>query len=30
MERPVHQQLGMTDDELAAVVGELGRDPTDL
>src|SRR5712671_3471880 len=30
MERPLHQQLGMTDDELAAVVGELGRDPTDL
>ena len=24
MERPLHQQLGMTDDELAAVVGELG------
>jgi phosphoribosylformylglycinamidine synthase len=30
MERPLHQQLGMTDDELAAVIGELGRDPTDL
>ena len=30
MERPLHQQLGMTDDELAAVVGELGREPTDL
>ena len=30
MERPLHRQLGMTDDELAAVVGELGRDPTDL
>ena len=30
MERPLHQQLGMTDDELAAVVAELGREPTDL
>ena len=30
MERPLHQQLGMTDDELAAVVQELERDPTDL
>ena len=30
MNRPLHQQLGMTDDELAAVVAELGRDPTDL
>jgi phosphoribosylformylglycinamidine synthase subunit PurL len=30
MERPLHQQLGMTDDELDAVVGELGRDPSDL
>jgi phosphoribosylformylglycinamidine synthase subunit PurL len=30
MERPLHQQLGMTDDELAAVVGELGREPTHL
>jgi phosphoribosylformylglycinamidine synthase len=30
MERPLHQQLGMTDDELAAVVNELGREPTDL
>jgi phosphoribosylformylglycinamidine synthase len=30
MERPMHQQLGITDDELAAVVGELGRSPTDL
>src|SRR5436189_2770230 len=27
---PLHRQLGLTDDELAAVVGELGRDPTDL
>ncbi len=26
----MHQQLGMTDDELAAVERELGRDPTDL
>ena len=30
MERPLHQQLGMTDDELAAVVAEIGRDPTEL
>jgi phosphoribosylformylglycinamidine synthase len=30
MERPMHQQLGMTDDELSAVEGELGRSPTDL
>ncbi|MGO9874159.1 MAG: phosphoribosylformylglycinamidine synthase subunit PurL [Acidimicrobiia bacterium] len=30
MERPLHQQLGMTDDELAAVVSELGRDPAAL
>jgi|tagenome__1003787_1003787.scaffolds.fasta_scaffold20987109_5 phosphoribosylformylglycinamidine (FGAM) synthase-like enzyme len=30
MERPLHQQLGMTDEELEAVIGELGRDPTDL
>jgi phosphoribosylformylglycinamidine (FGAM) synthase-like enzyme len=30
MDRPLHQQLGMTDDELAAVVSELGREPTDL
>src|SRR5712675_3108425 len=30
MERPLHRQLGMTDDELAAVVAELGREPTDL
>jgi phosphoribosylformylglycinamidine synthase II len=28
--RPLHRQLGMTDDELAAVVEELGREPTDL
>jgi phosphoribosylformylglycinamidine synthase len=27
---PRHRQLGMTDDELAAVVAELGREPTDL
>ena len=27
---PRHRQLGMTDDELAAVIGELGREPTDL
>src|SRR5437870_3286967 len=30
MERPMHQQLGMTDDELADVESELGREPTDL
>jgi phosphoribosylformylglycinamidine synthase subunit PurL len=30
MNRPLHQQLGMTDDELDAVVAELGRPPTDL
>ena len=27
---PRHRQLGMTDDELAAVIAELGREPTDL
>jgi phosphoribosylformylglycinamidine synthase len=27
---PPHRELGMTDDELDAVVGLLGRDPTDL
>ena len=27
---PRHRQLGMTDDELAAVVDELGREPSDL
>ena len=26
----LHRQLGMTDDELDAVIGELGREPTDL
>src|SRR4051795_8513158 len=30
MALPMHQQLGLTDDELAAVEGELGRAPTDL
>src|SRR3974390_3400844 len=30
MEQPLHRQLGMTDDELAAVVDELGREPTHL
>jgi len=30
MAEPLHRQLGMTDDELAAVVGELGREPTHL
>ena len=29
-EAPLHIQLGMTDDELAAVVDELGREPTHL
>jgi phosphoribosylformylglycinamidine synthase len=27
---PLHRRLGMTDDELAAVVDELGREPTEL
>ncbi len=30
MEAPRHRLLGMTDDELAAVIDELGREPTDL
>jgi len=30
MAEPLHRQLGMTDDELAAVVAELGREPTHL
>jgi phosphoribosylformylglycinamidine synthase len=30
MAEPLHRQLGMTDDELAAVVDELGREPTHL
>jgi phosphoribosylformylglycinamidine synthase len=30
METPLHRQLGMTDDELAAVIEELGREPTHL
>src|SRR5689334_6374283 len=29
-ETPLHRQLGMTDDELAAVIDELGREPTHL
>ncbi|MDQ1478079.1 MAG: phosphoribosylformylglycinamidine synthase subunit PurL, partial [Actinomycetota bacterium] len=29
-EEPLHRRLGMTDDELAAVVDELGREPTHL
>src|SRR6476469_1754767 len=29
-ETPLHRQLGMTDDELAAVIDELGREPTGL
>src|SRR2546421_2431324 len=27
---PLHVQLGMTDDELAAVIDEIGREPTHL
>ncbi len=27
---PLHRQLGMTDDELDAVIGEIGREPTHL
>ncbi len=27
---PLHRQLGMTDDELGAVIAELGREPNDL
>ena len=30
MTQPLHRQLGMTDDELAAVVSELEREPTHL
>jgi len=30
MAEPLHRQLGMTDDELGAVVAELGREPTHL
>src|SRR5215831_10963481 len=30
MAEPRHRQLGMTDDELAAVIDELGREPTDV
>jgi phosphoribosylformylglycinamidine synthase len=30
MAEPLHRQLGMTDEELAAVVAELGREPTHL
>jgi phosphoribosylformylglycinamidine (FGAM) synthase-like enzyme len=30
VQEPLHRQLGMTDDELAAVVDELGREPTHL
>jgi phosphoribosylformylglycinamidine synthase II len=29
-EQPLHRRLGLTDDELAAVVEELGREPTHL
>ena len=29
-EQPIHRQLGLTDDELAEIVGLLGRDPTAL
>jgi phosphoribosylformylglycinamidine synthase len=28
VDQPLHRQLGMTDDELAAVIDELGREPT--
>jgi phosphoribosylformylglycinamidine synthase subunit PurL len=27
---PVHRQLGLTDDELASIVGLLGRDPSEV
>ena len=30
MSEPLHRQLGLTDDELVAVVELLGRDPTEL
>src|SRR5436190_81983 len=30
MAEPLHRQLGLTDDELEAVVNELGREPADL
>jgi phosphoribosylformylglycinamidine synthase subunit PurL len=30
VEQPLHRQLGMTDDELAAVIDELGREPTSV
>src|SRR5262249_16920846 len=30
MSEPLHRQLGLTDDEFAAVVEELGREPTEL
>ncbi len=30
MTEPLHRQLGMTDDEFAAVIDEIGREPTDL
>jgi len=29
-ERPLHRRLGLTDDELAAIVERLGREPNDL
>src|SRR5436309_15682830 len=29
-EQPLHRRLGMTDEELAAVVSELGREPNHL
>ncbi len=28
--QPLHRQLGLTDDELAAIVELLGREPTEL
>jgi phosphoribosylformylglycinamidine (FGAM) synthase-like enzyme len=30
VETPLHRQLGMTDGEFAAVIDELGREPTDV
>jgi phosphoribosylformylglycinamidine (FGAM) synthase-like enzyme len=29
-QQPIHRQLGLTDDELAAIVDLLGRAPTEL
>src|SRR6478752_2250915 len=30
MTQPLHQQLGLTDDELAAIIELLGREPSEL